>query len=312
MIVSASRRTDIPAYYGQWLLNRLRERYVLVQNPYNKNRYAKVALSRDVVDCLVFWTKNPTPMLRHLREIDEMGHTYYFQFTLTPYAKEMEQRLPDKQRLLDVFCALSDAIGSGRVVWRYDPIIINESYTVDFHIKAFAQMAKQLRGHTKRCIISFVDCYRTMSTQVISELCGGISEEKIRLVAKAFGEIARENEMQIDSCAEETNLLQYGIGHGACIDKTIIEEIVGYTLNAGKDKNQRPACGCIESIDIGAYDSCIGGCRYCYAVKSVASAQKNSLLHDSASPCLIGTIGKESVVTERSVESLRGGQLKMW
>ncbi len=312
MIVSASRRGDIVAYYAPWFMNRLREGYVLVQNPYHKNHYTKITLTPAVVDCIVFWTKNPMPILEHLQEIDDMGYRYYFQFTLTPYGKEIERGVPDKEVLLKAFSTLSEKIENDRVIWRYDPILINSRYSTAHHIQMFSKMARRLKGMTKRCVISFVDVYSWMSAQTKSELCSGITKESMECIAEAFGQIAKENGMQINTCAEEADLSSYGIGHGACIDPTVIEEIINCSIEAKKDKNQRPACGCIESVDIGAYDSCPGGCRYCYATKSQAVAEKNRRMHVSASPSLIGTIGEKDKITERQTESLVSRQRKMW
>ncbi len=145
MIVSASRRTDIPSFYGKWFVNRLKEGYVLIQNPYNNNRYSKAYLTVSDVDIIVFWTKNPIPFLKYLPEIERMGYSYYFEFTLTPYGKETERNLPDKEVLMDAFIKLAKKLGRHRVVWRYDPIIIDDNYTIEYHTKRFNYMANRLK-----------------------------------------------------------------------------------------------------------------------------------------------------------------------
>ena len=156
MIISASRRTDIPAFYSEWLLNRLKEGYALVANPRNALRFSRVSLNPQTVDCLVFWTKNPAPMLPKLDEITAMGYPFYFQFTLTPYGQDIEQNLPDKKTLLQTFQALSRLLGAKRVIWRYDPVILTAQMNIEYHLQCFETFASALEGYTHRCIFSFL------------------------------------------------------------------------------------------------------------------------------------------------------------
>ena len=156
MIISASRRTDIPAYYSEWFFNRLKAGYVLVRNPMNIHKISKVSLSPKVVDGIVFWTKNPTPMLKRIPELEQ--YSYYFQFTLNPYGRDVELNVPSKGRvIIPAFRKLSKLIGRERVIWRYDPIIINKKYTIEYHCKYFRILASKLSEYTERCTISFVD-----------------------------------------------------------------------------------------------------------------------------------------------------------
>lgn len=306
MIISASRRTDIPSYYSEWFINRLKEGYVLIQNPRNINRYSKASLTRESVDCIVFWTKNPIPMMDKLDIIDSMGYSYYFQFTLTPYGRDVESGLPNKKRLIQVFKQLSNKLGDNRVIWRYDPIIIGQNLSIDYHIKAFEYMARELKGYTNRCVISFVDSYKSGSQQY------DMSIENIKLVAKAFSDIAKDNSMVLMTCSEEYALEEYGIGHGACIDKGIIEDVLGVGIKTNKDRNQRPACKCIESIDVGTYNCCMNGCNYCYAVTSSGSAYKNMMSHNPKSPVLIGVENRDAIITERDSKSIIIDQLSLF
>jgi hypothetical protein len=161
MIISASRRTDIPAYYSEWFINRLKEKYVLVRNPLNAQQIGRVSLSPDAVDCIVFWTKNPGPMLDRLGKLKD--YNYYFQFTLTPYGKGVEANLPSKSALTDTFKRLSDIIGREKVVWRYDPIIISNKYDIGYHEKYFDIIANGIKDHTEKCTISFLDFYNKIS-----------------------------------------------------------------------------------------------------------------------------------------------------
>lgn len=288
MIISASRRTDIPALYSQWFLNRLAEGYVLTCNPMNSSQIRRVPLTKDSVDCIVFWSKNPHPMLEHLHLLE--GYAYYFQFTLTPYGADIEPGLPPKRKLISVFQELSERLGMDRVIWRYDPILFTKTYSLEFHLKEIARMARELAGKTSQCVISFVDPYmkkrknfRTFGIEVPAL-------PQIKILASEFSKIASCYGMVLQSCAEELNLEDYGIFHGACIDGELIERITGKQFSFRKDKNQRPACYCVESVDIGVYNSCSLGCRYCYANGRDETILANVQNYSLRSPLLCGRI----------------------
>ncbi len=312
MIISATRRCDIPSYYGEWFVNRLREGYVLIQNPYNSNRYSKAFLTREAVDIIVFWTKNPKPFLQYLPKIDEMGYLYYFQFTLTPYGRETEKGLPDKEDLIDTFIALSKCIGKERVVWRYDPIIISDIYTIDYHAERFTYMAEKLSNYTDRCVISFVDSYKNVASRTGKNLAYNMTKENVLTLAEIFSKIAREHNIEIFTCAEEIDLSRFGILHGSCIDKALIEQILGQNINVRKDKNQRKECACVESIDIGTYDCCANGCVYCYALTSEKAALSNIARHNPNSPVLIGDVKHNAIITERASGSVIEYQMSLF
>ncbi|MCI8670312.1 MAG: DUF1848 domain-containing protein [Lachnospiraceae bacterium] len=304
MIVSASRRTDIPCYYSEWFYNRIKEGFLYVRNPMNFHQVSRIDLSPEIVDCIVFWTKNPKPMMSRLEELGE--YKYYFQFTLTGYGRDIEPYVPHKKKeMIPVFRELSHRIGSSGVIWRYDPILFNDIYTEEYHIKAFAQIAGALKGYTKKCVISFVDIYsknkRNMTDLKINE------KNPIELAAFAgkLSEISHQHGIQIATCAENIDLQQYGIEHNCCIDKSLIEEITGCKIQAVKDKNQRKECGCIESVEIGTYDSCKNGCRYCYANYSSKLVKKNSDSYDEDSPLLCGKVTEGDKITERKLKLFR-------
>ncbi len=267
MIISASRRTDIPSEYSEWFMKQIREGFVMVSNPRNPKQQKFVSLRPEDVDCIVFWSKNPEPMLKHLSELDNMGYKYYFQFTLTTYDKDIERNLPSKTRLVEVFKRLSNAIGKDRVIWRYDPIIINSNYTIEHHKEVFERLAAELSQYTNRCVISFVDMY-SFVTKRSAELIKPLNDGEIYEIAECFSKIASSVDLQLVTCSESHNLSQFNITKGSCIDKSIIEKIVKHTITAQKDRGQRPECGCIKSIDIGKYNTCPNGCIYCYANKS--------------------------------------------
>lgn len=308
MILSVSRRTDIPNYYSEWFYNRIKEGFVYVRNPMNIHQVSKIDISPEVVDCIVFWTKNPEPMMNRLDEL--AAYQYYFQFTLTGYGKDIEGNVPHKkEKMIPVFQDLSQRIGEQKVIWRYDPIIFTKKYTPEYHLKAFTQIAMELKGYTEKCVISFVDMYAKNKRNL--ELLESYELEKSELFgfAKAISEIARKNGMEIGSCAESIDLGSCGIEHNCCIDKALIESIIGCRLKAGKDKNQRQECGCIESVEIGTYDTCKNGCKYCYANYSEEGAAKNYSNYNPASPILCGVIDENDKITERKVKSLKEQQL---
>lgn len=311
MILSVSRRTDVPSYFSDWFFERLKEGYVYTKNPMNPKQISKLALSPDVVDCIVFWTKNPEPMLDRLKELEP--YPFYFQFTLTSYGKDIEANLPHKKEvLLPTFQRLSGKIGSKRVIWRYDPILFTKRYTPEYHVKAFRQMAEALRGYTEKCVISFVDTYAKNKKNMQALGVYELPKEELEVFAKALCEIAKENDMVMASCAEQIDLDHCGIAHNACIDRSLIEEIIGCKLKGVKDKNQRGECGCMESIDIGTYHTCENGCVYCYANHSEAQVKENLRKYDVHSPILCGKIGADDKVTERKVVSLKEKQFSLF
>ena len=248
MIISASRRTDIPAFYSSWFFNRLKDGFVLVPNPRNSKQLSRIFLSPDIVDCIVFWTKNPSSMLHKLVKLSE--YPFYFQFTLTAYEADIEKHLPALQKRIAIFKQLAEQVGQDRVIWRYDPILINKHYTIDYHIDFFNQIASSLRGYTDSCIISFIDDYPHIQQSLIKEDINRLQVVDILNLCSSLSEIASDNQLTLQTCAEEIELLNCNISHGACIDKTRIEKITGRLLLAKKDKNQRNNCQCLESIDI--------------------------------------------------------------
>lgn len=311
MIISASRRTDIPNYYSDWFLNRIREGFVYVRNPVNSHQVSKISLSPELVDCIVFWTKNPEPMLEKLGKLRE--YAFYFQFTLTGYGKDMEINVPHKrQKMIPVFQRLSERVGSERVVWRYDPIVFTRRYTPAYHLRAYGQIAKALQGYTDQCVISFVDVYQKNKRELQALGAYELRQEETAQFALELSRLASENGMVIESCAEHMDLSKYGIHSGRCIDKRRIERILGCTIAGGKDPNQREECGCMESVEIGAYNTCLNGCRYCYANVSQRAVERIREVYDPQSPLLCGRLGEEERITERKAGSLKERQLSLW
>lgn len=311
MIISASRRTDIPGYYFEWFLQRLKEEYVLVRNPWNPHQVSRVSLSPQVVDGIVFWTKNPAPVLERLGELS--GYHYYFQFTLTPYGPEIEPNLPSKNKvIIPAFQRLSRELGKERVIWRYDPIFLSSRYTWEYHCRYFEVLAARLASYTNRCTVSFLDWYRKTRKNA-GRL--GIVDMNMNQQKELLGQLvslAGKYGITLDVCGEEQDYSDIGAHKAHCIDKGLLEQIGNYKLKAGKDKSQRAACGCVSSIDIGAYDTCPNGCLYCYANGNPAAGKANYVQHDPLAPLLFGTVTPEDVIHERDMKSLADGQISLF
>ena len=311
MILSVSRRTDVPSYYSEWFYNRIKEGFLYVRNPMNPHQVSRIELSPEVVDCIVFWTKNPQPMLERLGEL--VAYKYYFQFTLTGYGKDIESNVPHKKEVvIPAFQKLSEQIGTKRVIWRYDPILFNRTYTPEYHLKAFEQIGAALKGYTNKCVISFVDEYAKNKKSMAGLQVYNLPETERKDFAGKLSEIAKENGMSIASCAESIDLAQCGIEHNSCIDKTLIEDIIGSKLKASKDKGQRPECGCVESVEVGTYNTCKNGCKYCYANHSPESVIENCRKYSVDSPLLCGVITEEDKISKRKMKSLRDVQMSLF
>ena len=293
MIISVSRRTDIPAFYSKWFMNRIRAGYCTVVNPYNHNQVSYVSLLPEDVDVIVFWTKNPEPMIPYLRDLDKSGYRYYFQYTLNAYSKELEQSAPSMNTAIDMFTRLASLIGPDKIIWRYDPICISNITDVSYHETQFRKIAEVLSNSTHRSVISIVDNYKRAEHNFKRLAHTGISmrtsfdKDYFAHLLSTISACASANNMEIFSCAEAFDFSSYGINHGKCIDAEYINKIWGLNLSVKKDRNQREECGCVESKDVGAYDTCLHGCAYCYAT-TPATACRNYKLHNPDSPSLLG------------------------
>lgn len=299
MIINTGCRTDIPAFYAKWLMNRIREGYVLVRNPYNPNQVTKYSLSPEVVDCLAFCTKNPEPMLTYLDELDK--YKQYWFVTITPYVKDIEPNVPDKQKVIESFKKLSDHIGIDSIGWRYDPIFWGNGFDVSGHIECFEKMAKELKGYTHNCTISFLDLYEKVKRNA-PDIRPPTKEEQIE-IAKAFSKIGQENNMVIHACCEKTYLSQYGLQCNGCMSQEIVEKAIKNTLQPPKRKNLRQECNCLMGNDIGAYNTCGHLCKYCYANANKQFVIENMKKHDDNSPFLIGRSEPGDKVTEAKQKS---------
>ena len=293
MIISASRRTDIPAFYGKWFINRIRAGFCTVPNPFNPTQVSHVWMKPQDVDVIVFWTRNPRPLFPFLTELNEDGYRYYFQYTLMDNPRLLDSRRPSLESSLKTFCELSDRIGPEKVIWRYDPLVLSTATPADFHKQTYRRIARALQGATRRCVISLLDVYRKAWRRFRRLRKHGL--ELIACEDEEFGDLmqtlaraANENNMELLSCAEEIDLQRFGIQPGKCVDDKHISNVFGINVNDKKDPSQRKACGCVISKDIGMYDTCLFGCQYCYATTSFERAKNNYKKHDCASPSLVG------------------------
>jgi len=311
MIVSVSRRTDIPAFYADWFFNRLRAGYADTANPMNPHRISRVPLTPECVDGFVFWTKNPAPMLPRLDELRD--YAYYFQFTVTPYADDVETQIPSKQNsIIPTFRALSARIGRTRVVWRYDPILISEKYTVDYHIRYFRRLCDRLADAADTCTLSFLDAYRRLWGRFRTLGIAVPTETQTEYLMGAFSGIAGEYGITLNTCAETADLSRYGIGHAACIDGKRLSRIAGVPIAAARDKNQRPACGCAASVDIGTYNTCQNGCVYCYANYSRALVETRCAAYDPTAEMLCTVPPQDAVIRLRADQTSRIQQMSLF
>jgi DNA repair photolyase len=308
VIISASRATDIPAFYADWFMHRLRTGYVKWFNRFNgQSRYVCFEKTR----AIVFWTKNAEPMMKYLPELDRRGTNYYFTFTLNDYEKEnLESKVLPLQQRINTFKRLSDTRGKGKVVWRYDPLILTSTITVDTLLDKIYGIGKQIHQHTEKMVISFIDInlYKKVRQNLVAagfKDCKEFTTEDMAGIAKGLQEINREWNIEIATCAEATDLSAYGINHNKCIDDKLMirqfshdkelmdflghvppeEGLIPFIRAKGKrtkvlkDLGQRKDCGCIPSKDIGQYDTFINGCIYCYANTSPRVAQMNYQKH---------------------------------
>ena len=308
MIINTGQRTDIPAFYSGWFVNRLKAGFVLVRNPYNPQSVTRYRLTPDVVDLIGFCTKNPAPMLPHLDLLSPFGQYWYV--TITPYGKDIEPRVPDKRQVLDSFRRLSDRVGAHRVGWRYDPILVSGEWPVERHLKAFAYMAETLSGYTRTAVISFIDLYE--KTKRNFPKARSVSPEDRRSLGKGMAEIAGQYGMTLRPCAEGNELSEFGADCSGCMTVAMYEQALGRRLKAPRQPGARKECACWLGGDIGAYNTCGHLCRYCYANYDPETVLANRKLHDPESPLLIGHLRPGDTVREAKQESWIDPQMDMF
>jgi hypothetical protein len=291
VIISASRRTDIPAFYSEWLVRRFEEGFCDVVNPFNPNQVSRVSLRSEDVDALVLWTRFPEPLLPSIPWLLDRGVPVAALVTVVDYPRPLEPRTPPSARRIDAFRNLASLCPAGAVRWRYDPVILSTLTPERYHVERFARIAGALRGYTDRVIVSLLDEYRSVRTAL--ERVSGFEriddEDAQRALVARLAEIADRNGMRIQSCSDPRLAGVPGVVRGGCISGELVKA-AGFTGKLpGADRSQRRDCACIASRDIGSYETCRFGCAYCYATHGTARVQKNAARHDPKAPMLIPT-----------------------
>ena len=309
MIINTGSRTDIPAFYSRWFYNRIREEYVLVRNPYNPEQVSRYRLAPDVVDCISFCTKNPLPMLARLDEIADFGQLWYV--TVTPYGTDIEPGVPRKQSVLEAVRELSRRFSPDAVLWRYDPVLITEAYSLEVHLERFEQMAAFLEGYVNRCVISFIDLYA--KTRKNFPEAREVGQRERELLCRGFVEAGERHGMRILTCCEGERPALYGADVSGCMTREIYERALGCGLQVPAGKTHiREGCSCLLGSDIGAYNTCGHGCLYCYANYDRETVERNRRLHDPDSPFLIGGSRKYDRITDARQVSWKDRQMRLF
>lgn len=291
MIVNVSGRCDILAFYSEWFIKRYKEGFVDVRNPFASNIIQRILFSD--VDLIVFCTKNPLPFLKY---IDEIKHPYIFQITLTPYHRDIEPKMPQKQLIIEGIKRLSSVVNKEDIYLRYDPIFFNERYDLNYHIKAFTRICTLLEGYIKHIIVSFLDDCKNVKNHY-DDL--KLSNDQLSLsheLASNLVKIAATHGMSVQSCFEGNEFKQDGILNVPCITEEIVFRLTG---KKGFGKWQARHCGCVKMVDIGAYNCCDHRCLYCYANFDENKIESNMVQHDENSSLLIGYLKNEDIIKNR-------------
>lgn len=302
MIINTGGRTDTVQYYTEWLLNRFAQGYVLSRNPLFQNKVSRYELTPDKVDCVVFCSKNYEPILSRLREITDRFPTY-FHFTITAYGKDVEPNVPDIEDSMETLVKLSELVGKQRVAWRYDPVLLTKTYTIERHLQTFEHMAKTLAPYIDRCIFGFVEMHKKLERNMPELL--PLSEQDKDVLAQGLGAIAKKYGIFIQTCGTNGDFTQYGIQNTGCMTLEMLGKANNIAFRSLKHKGTRKGCSRIEMRDIGAYDTCMNGCKYCYANKNPQKGFENYPNHDKDSPLLLGAVKPEDTVVQGAQKSFR-------
>lgn len=308
MIINTGGRTDTVQYYSEWLLRRFEEGYALSRNPLFPHKVSRLELSPDVVDCVVFCSKNYRPILPRLHKITDRFHSYCY-YTITAYGRDVEPGVPSIEESIQTLKELSAIAGKQRVAWRYDPVLLTKAYTVERHLETFDYMAARLAPHVDRCIFSFVEIYEKVKFNMPELVM--LTEEHIEELARGFGEIAARYGLRLQTCGTNGDFSRYGIHPSGCMTLDVLGQANGVKFRDLKHKGMRHGCHCVEARDIGAYDSCPNGCKYCYANKDPRKAAENFKLHDPGSPLLLGHVGPDDVITQSTQRSFLEKECQM-
>lgn len=300
MILNTGARTDTAQYFSTWLLKRFEEGFVYTRNPLFPNKVTKYILSPDKIDCVLFCSKNYAPILPRLREITDKYRTY-FHYTITAYGKDIEPGVPSVGESMATLVELEKIVGKEKISWRYDPVLLTKEYTVGRILDTFACMAEKLAPHIDRCIFSFVEMYKKLEINM-PELIPMTQAEQDR-IAEGLGKIAAKYGIWLQTCGTNGDWSRYGIHSSGCATLEILGKANGCAFRDIRHKGLRDGCHCIESRDVGAYDTCLNGCKYCYANQSPKKARENFRRHDPDSPLLLGHLKEDDILIEGNQKS---------
>lgn len=290
MILNVSGRTDIVAFYSEWFMKRYEEGFVDVRNPFYPKKVSRIFFKD--VELIVFCTKNPIPILPYL---DKINIPILFQVTLTPYRKDIEPNVLEKNKIIEGIKSVSESLGAENVSVRYDPILLNDTYTVDYHIRAFSKVCSLLQNYVKHIIISFVDSYKNVEKNAKFLRLQFIKTEDYQKIGASFSKIAKQYNMTVQTCFEKEDLTEYGFIKSSCVSKELAYQITGKKYKKWTARK----CDCVEMVDIGAYNSCNHLCKYCYANYDEKKVHENIQKHDSNSTMLLGYLKEEDEIVIR-------------
>ena len=300
MIINTGGRTDTVQYFTDWLLKRFAEGYVLSRNPFFPDKVTRWELNPEVVDCVVFCSKNYRPILPSIREITDRFRTYCF-YTITAYGRDVEPGVPSVEESMETLAELASIVGRGRVAWRYDPVLLTKTYNIERHKDTFAHMAARLAPHIDRCVFSFVEMYKKVKLNM-PELVP-LNDAYKNELAESLGATAARYGITIQTCGTDGDFSRFGIQSSGCMTLDILGRANGIQFRKLKHNGIRAGCRCIETHDIGAYDTCLNGCKYCYANRNPRKAFENFKYHDPDSPLLLGHLRPEDIITPGSQKS---------
>ena len=300
MIINTGSRTDTVQYYTKWLLKRFEEGFVYSRNPLFPNKVTKYELNPETLDCVVFCSKNYEPILPYIKQITNKFNTY-FHYTITAYGKDIEPNVPSIDKSIETLIELSDIVGRQRISWRYDPILLTERYTKNVHYETFSYMAEKLAPHVDRCIFSFVEMYKKLQINMPEIIL--LTESDKDEIAKNIGNIVKKYNLILQTCATQFNYEKYGIYSSGCMTADIIGKANNVTYKKLSHRGNRTGCGCLESRNIGDYDTCPNGCKYCYANKNPKLAFENYKKHNPDSPLILGDLKETDEITKSNQKS---------
>ena len=300
MIINVGGRTDIVNYYTPWLLNRLEEGYAYSRNPFARENVYKLSLKPEDVDCLLFCSKNYKPILKHIGDIDEK-YNILCNYTITAYGKDIEPKVPPINQSIKTLKRLSDIVGVNKILWRYDPILLSEKYTLEKHLETCEYMPEKISPFVYRCIFSFVDMYKKVEENM-PEIIPFTDEDKVKLL-KGIGEISKKYNLYTQTCATNESYERYGIHAAGCTTREILEQAHNVVYKNVKGTGIRENCHCIPSRDIGAYNSCLSECKYCYANRKPDIPKKVIKMHNEKSPLLLGQLKENDRLIETKIVS---------